>query len=805
MPRWTKIVLKVAGIFLALVIIGWMAVAAYVHTHKKELLTSITAQLNENISGTLTIEQMEPALIRGFPGISVTLTKVLLRDSLWQRHKHDVLKSEEAFVSVDAFSILSGNPTIKNITINNGQLYFYTDSLGYSNTDIFRKEGANIKEDKVKKKRINRIELYNVKLVKENQSKRKYFDFLITSFRGKIKYNPKGWTGEGDLNTLVNNLSFNTAKGSFLKNKRVQGSMELKFDDEAELLTVPAQRIRIGENDFHIGGRFSLKKGNSDFALDIKTSSISLTQVSELLLPRVRSKLRYYRLNKPFSANASIRGKLISGVDPLINAHWDVKNSTLIADGEIIRECSFTGDFTNEGIKGQGFKDPNSEIRLHGMRGKWHDIPFKADSISIIDLKNPVLAGKFVSDFPLAKLNSVFGSETFSFSQGTAHLNLDYRAPYFSKDQSQRYINGTVQIKNAALKYLPRNLPFSNVHAHLDFRKQDLFLRKINLQSGGSSLQMEGSIRNFLNFFYTDPRKMLLDWNVRSPQINLSQFMSFLGRRKSAVSSRGSSNRFSTQLDRMLNEASVQMNMKVDKVIYKKFVAHNVQSNITLTEQGININNVSLRHAGGSLTMNGGIDQTGPVNLVRLNTSIRKADIQQLFYAFNNFGQDAIEEQHLRGTFNADCNVTGAMRDNGDMVPRSIKGTVDFTLKNGALINFEPMERIGDFAFPNRDFSNITLKTLSNTFTLLGNGVRIPPMQIESSVLNIFMEGVYGFAKGTNIAMQIPLRNPKKDEFVFDDEEKQQRAKRGIVINLHASDGEDGKVKFKLGKEKKSD
>jgi hypothetical protein len=50
--------------------------------------------------------------------------------------------------------------------------------------------------------------------------------------------------------------------------------------------------------------------------------------------------------------------------------------------------------------------------------------------------------------------------------------------------------------------------------------------------------------------------------------------------------------------------------------------------------------------------------------------------------------------------------------------------------------------------------------------------------------------------------MQIPLRNPKKDEFIFDKEEKQQRAKRGIVINLHAFDGDDGKVKFKLGKDR---
>jgi hypothetical protein len=110
------------------------------------------------------------------------------------------------------------------------------------------------------------------------------------------------------------------------------------------------------------------------------------------------------------------------------------------------------------------------------------------------------------------------------------------------------------------------------------------------------------------------------------------------------------------------------------------------------------------------------------------------------------------------------------------------------------------MLKLGAFAFPNRNFSNITLKDLKNTLVIQGKTVSIPPMHIESSVLNVFMQGVYGFSSGTDISMQIPLRNPKKDEFILDKEEKDKRSTRGIVLNMHAVDGADGKVKFKLGK-----
>ncbi len=73
-------------------------------------------------------------------------------------------------------------------------------------------------------------------------------------------------------------------------------------------------------------------------------------------------------------------------------------------------------------------------------------------------------------------------------------------------------------------------------------------------------------------------------------------------------------------------------------------------------------------------------------------------------------------------------------------------------------------------------------------------------MEIRSSVLNIFLSGVYSFGKGTDIGLKIPLRNPRKDELITDMDQKRARSLKGIVLNLHATDGDDGQVKIRLGK-----
>ena len=66
---------------------------------------------------------MESSLIRGFPGISVALEDVQLRDSLWSVHKHDLINARKVYVAVNALSFLSGSVKIMDIELKNAEMY----------------------------------------------------------------------------------------------------------------------------------------------------------------------------------------------------------------------------------------------------------------------------------------------------------------------------------------------------------------------------------------------------------------------------------------------------------------------------------------------------------------------------------------------------------------------------------------------------------------------------------------------------------------------------------------------------------
>ena len=138
LPRWLKLSLKILlGIFL-FIVVAYMALAFYVNTHKKEILTSITAEINENINGKLTAESMDPTFLQGFPRISLRLKNVIVKDSLYNDHKHTLLEANDFNISINSFAFLRGALEIRKIEIEDAKIYLFVDENGYSNSSIFK-------------------------------------------------------------------------------------------------------------------------------------------------------------------------------------------------------------------------------------------------------------------------------------------------------------------------------------------------------------------------------------------------------------------------------------------------------------------------------------------------------------------------------------------------------------------------------------------------------------------------------------------------------------------------------------------
>jgi uncharacterized protein involved in outer membrane biogenesis len=811
MQKWLRITLIVSGSLLGMLVLLWLGLALYIRHNKADILQQISDKLNDRLhGGTLVIKDMEPSLVRSFPNVSVALEGVSIKDSLWNTHRHQLLDVARIFVKVNTFSLLRKQLDVRQISLEKGSIYLFTDSTGYSNTGILKRSDKAGAEGKGSGREadITRLQLSDIHFIVENRQKHKLFSFDIGSLKGNLRNNDSGWVCNLNTSLRVLSMAFNTEKGSYLRDKPVQMDLEIRYNRIRKTLSIPQQALRIAGQSISVGASFSFGAQPRPFTLHIVADKIPLRLTASLLTPKISSRLDSIKIERPLDAEARINGRMQPGDKPSVYVTWKTTDNVVTTKGMELQECSFAGSFSNEWMPGEPRVDENSVISIYGLKAKLYSIPVSADTVRITNLKHPTLMGYFRSDFALTELNEAAGEDgVFWFTGGTAVAALYYKGGITAGDTIVPYLKGTVALRDGVMEYIPRNLQFSGCNALLAFNGQDLSLQDISIRTRKSNLQMEGSVKNITRLYFSAPEKLELDWKVRSTGIDLDEFRSFLGKRQQgkharAIANRRNISRIGNQLDIMLNSCNINISVLLDKLTYGNFTAQQVRADLSLKESDIYLQRMSLAHAGGNINMKGTITQDGGNNRFKINADIQHVQIDQLFHAFDNFGMQSLGAKNLKGVFSATANVSGNVKDNGKMAPQSIYGTLAFELRNGALNHFAPLEDIGDLVFPGRNMSNITFENLKNTLTLQGNKIIIPPMQINSSVLYMDVSGVYAMAKGTDMYITVPLRNPKKDEDIVDKEEKKSRRKRGIVLHLHAKDGKDGKVKIGLGGKK---
>lgn len=805
MPRWSKIMLKILGGLVALVLIIFTAIGLYVNANKKTLLETITKQLNKNLNGTLTIGNMEPTFFKGFPGVSISLKNVVMKDSLWKTHQHTLLEAKDFDVSVNTMALLTGTIEIKKIGISNAKIYLFTDSNGYSNTAIFRKKDKKKKpqtEEESSDARLKKFSLKQVSFVVDNKKGHKLFQFDVEMLSGDLDYSFSGWEAKLKLKTMARSLAFNTRRGSFIKDKMLEGPFKINYNEDTGIIDVAENQLNIGKDPFLIFAKFDTSKENTDFSINIKAPGILWRDAAALLAPNISSKLNMFDLKAPIDVTCKLVGNMGPGGDPSINVTALVKDNVLTTPGAVVDSCNFKGVFTNNYLNGKGFTDENSAIKLYQFKGSYSEMPFSIDTVFIHNLDKPIATGVFKSKFEISKLNKAIGEETLHFTKGTANVKLAYKADIVDFKLSKPIVTGLVDISNADVSYVPRNLNFKNTAISLNFTSTDLFIKNIRLQSGKSIITMDGTVRNFLNLYYNAPEKILLNWQINSRELHLGEFFGFLGSRKPAKKTRrhAKHSTFSQDMNDLFEKSMVDMHLRVAKVYYNKFVATDATADLFLSDAGIGLKNVSVKHGGGSVKVDGKISQKGNLNHFSINTTLSNVDIRNFFYSFDNFGMKSLTSKNLKGFLYSKAKIGGTITDQGRLVTNSLKGKVVFDVKKGALLSFDPIKNVGKFAFPFRDLDNITFENLNGNFDIRGQRITINPMQINSSILNMDVSGIYSMSTGTNIALDVPLRNPKKDEDLTDKDEIQARRMNGIVLHLLATDGEDGKIKIKLNR-----
>lgn len=718
LKKFGRYALKVLGWIAAIIVVLWIILLAYVTINEKKLINSISSVIHEQTRGEVKIEGLSVSLIRTFPVLSLQISGVRLRDSLYAVHKKDLLTASDIYLRVSLPGLISGNGALGRILVRNAEINLVTDTSGYTNEYVLKskKPQSNTKKNPL----YPDIVLNNVLITYVNPLKNKFHQANIRTIKCRI-------TGKDDLmkidmkmDMVVNSLGFNTDKGSYLKNKNLKGNFKVLFDRAKNDLLVENIRLDIDNHPFYFNGKFHIEKVSPDFNLTINTYNLKYDKAISVLSDTLQSRFNSYSFNKPITVTVELIGKTLYKYAP---------------------------------------------------------------------------AARVIMEIDLNSANN-FGSTVFDLVKGKAAINILMNGPNGRSDTLITKLDGQIDIKDAEVKYIPRNFILTNLNGSLKFLDDNLVVEKFIADAGKTRLEMNGLASSFVSVLNKEPEKLDVRWKISSPKVDLTDFRNFLSPAAAAQTKKNNGGgSISRRIDKIFSEGDIYVLFETPEMQYKTFRATKVGANVVLKKSEIVLQQVKLNHANGSMEVSGSMQNGTQSNPVVLETKMTNMDIPMLFRSFNNFGQDALTYSNLKGKLSAKVFYKTAITNKAQMITDASEGKIDFMLENGELNNFAPLLELGKKVFKKQEFDRIEFANLENTLEIKGTAFIVNPMDIRSTALNFSVEGIYDVKKGTDMSIVLPLKNLTKSQANTDlaDDAK---LKKGVSLRLRARTGEDKKLKI---------
>ncbi|HMG66041.1 MAG TPA: AsmA-like C-terminal region-containing protein [Chitinophagaceae bacterium] len=789
--KWLLYTIKAIVVCIIVWVLALIIVFFYIKSNKQKILASIKTALSDKISGAVSFDDLSVDFFQNFPGVSVDLENVHIRDSLFPVHRKELLNVRHLYLGFSLLDLVAGKRNPGSISLSNGIIYLFADTAGNKNWKILKKQPPGKKEFDLKK-----VSFRDINAIFQDAGKFKFYNIWfekmscdIINKKDKIAFAMKNFS-------LLKSTFFNTRAGSYLTNKKLIANWYFEYDKGLKKISLQDQKVKINNQLYKVTGNFFLTD-DPYFNLTIETDNLPLNEAASIFPGKTEKKINQFKLSKPLpKVKAYLSGEMKYLRLPLAKIYFSVNDASLDISPVSFAHCSFKATFNNEIDSSKPRDDYNSVIQFTEVKGEWEKNPFDAKNIFFYNLIHPYLKCDVHFMFSLPQLDKAIASSRLDLNSGEGDANLEYAGPLDKTDTVYK-LNGTVAIHRGDITYNPRNLNFKNTELELSFLNGGVLVKKMNTEINNDPVRINGRIKDFLNFFNTDSSKATFEWSIYTPHIDIGKLRSSMHRKASGKKKEGYSffEKLNDKIDRLFDDCNAFLDIKADKLVYRNFSAENVIGRLVLKNDMIGLDSFSLMHAGGSVTVNASSRDRGDKSDLVLHSKMQNINIKELFSAFNNFGMQSLTSKNLNGRFSADINLTSILDANNDLYKPANKGTINFLLQNGKLEDFRPLMEIDNNFLQKKDLSQVNFADLKDQLDIDGNDIKVNRMEIKSTAINMYVEGTYSFATNTDLSIQIPLHGQKMDQGEAP-EKKGNHSKGGISVFLRAKDDKDGKLKI---------
>jgi hypothetical protein len=714
---------------------------------KDKIINQFIREANKQLSTPVSVGKFDVSVWKNFPKLSIVMTDVSIEDS--HPGKYPLLTAKELAFEMNLVDAWNGNYVVEGLHITDSETNLKVNLNGENNYTIAKSSGGgqgSVKFALHDVQLINTVVHYNDQLLNQQHT------YTSKKLNASIDTDNDVYDIEADGDLTTTKLTIDGK--SYLAGKTFEIESDLIYDDLKKILTINPSLLVLREASFNVAGTYSWKTKNEiDIQVDGKDTNIQ-TLVS-FLPESTAGALAQYRSDGDVYFKGRLQGTIGKNANPSLNIDFGCTNATVyhptyksrIVDARL--EGSFkTNDVMNTSV---------ARLSLKNISGKLNGEPFSGN-LTIHDFNSPDVVCDFKGRVDAAALLGFYPIEQVRAASGALLVNVSFNGKIDllkKKSTAQKALTqGTIDLQQIAFNFGKDNIRIDALNGNLQFSNNDLALSNVSGRLGNSDFTLNGFFKNIITFLLFENQPIGIETDLKSRFLDVDQLFAI----GFGNSQGGTAQEYAFSISKNIN---LNFNCDVQSLRYKRFHASALKGDLLIKNEMAVSRNITFRSMGGDMAFSGIVDSHNKKAIDVVSTfHLNGIHIDSIFYVFENFKQDFIQDKHLKGQTTADVNLEMTLNPNLRLFQETLTGDITASIKNGELNNFEPMKRLNRF-LNDEGLNRLRFSDLKNDIHIENKTVYIPQMEVRTNVTSLRLSGTHTFDQRIDYHIVAPLINNK--------------------------------------------
>lgn len=735
---------KILKYGLGAVLVVTTAAIASVFLFKDRIIQQFIREANKSLGTPVTIGHIDVTIWDDFPRLSIVFTDVYVEDS--HPGKYPLLTAKTISFSLNAWEAYQGVYIVRGLQLKESETNLRINSEGKTNYNIVKSTGGggSVSFD------LQDVKLTGTEVSYIDASIGQHHTFSSKALSAGIKADRDVYhiSAKGDV--TIGQIGVGSSK--FLEEKTFGVEALLDYDDIAKNLVIQPSALTIQGNRYDVMGTYAFKDKN---LLDI-TASGDKTDVQSLLtlMPAsVTRRFARYQSHGEVYFDAHLKGEIGRRRSPALSIDFGLRDATVFHPeyNSRLEHVQLQGAFTTPSLS----RFNGASLSFRHISANLNGTPFTGNFV-IQNFDDPNVSLDFHGELNAADLLNFYPEESVDDVSGKvkADVSLSGRVALLKNKTTAQQVKteGTIELDSLSFTYGRQNLRFRDLNGTLQFNNNDLAMSNLSGAFERSDFRLNGFFKNIVTYAIFENQPIGIEADLTSHYLDADRLFE-VGFSKTA------SGPYAFSISPTLH---LNFNCTVDSLTYKKFRAGRMKGDLLVKGQVAVSRSIRMKAMGGELEVSGIVDAKNQkaIDLIT-SATLQGIQLDSLFYVFENFRQDFIGHQHLRGSADATILMEATLNQTLRMFPETLIADASAVIRNGELNNFAPLRGLNKY-LDDEGLNKLRFADLKNDIHIENKTVYIPQMEVRSNVTTLVVSGTHTFDQQIDYRIIAPLRNKKK-------------------------------------------